>query len=77
VVDDTSENIDLLVEILEEDYEVKVAINGDKALKIARSAYKPDLILLDIMMPDMNGYTVCQLLKSDLTTKSSRPYKCK
>ena len=69
VVDDTVENIDLLVGILEADYEVKVAINGERALKIANSPSKPDLILLDIMMPGMDGYEVCRLLKCNIITK--------
>ena len=55
VVDDTPENIDLLVEILKGDYKIKAARNGEQALKIARLAEAPDLILLDIMMPGIDG----------------------
>ena len=51
VVDDTPENIDILGGILGRDYKIKFAINGEKALKIARDKDPPDLILLDIMMP--------------------------
>lgn len=68
VVDDTPENIDVLRGILSDDYRVKAAINGEKALKIA-FASPPDLILLDIMMPKMNGYEVCQKLKQNPRTK--------
>ena len=68
VVDDTPENIDLLVEILKQDYKVRAAINGEQALKIARLAEAPDLILLDIMMPGIDGFEVCRILKDDPTT---------
>lgn len=69
IVDDSPENIDLLGEILKNKYKIKVALNGIKALKIAMSEYPPDIILLDIMMPDMNGYEVCLRLKSDAKTQ--------
>lgn len=65
VVDDTPENIDLLVEILKDDYRVKAARNGEQALKIAGLGSKPDLILLDIMMPGIDGFEVCRRLKAD------------
>lgn len=68
VVDDTVENIDVLRSILGEKYKVKVALNGEKALKIARKK-PPDIILLDVMMPEMDGYEVCRRLKSDEVTK--------
>ncbi len=68
IVDDTPVNITLLSNILT-DYKLKVANNGAKALDVA-SRYRPDLILLDIMMPDMDGYTVCMKLKRDLRTKN-------
>ena len=67
VVDDTTENIDVLVGILRGTYKVKAAISGEKALKIAQKK-PPDLILLDIMMPEMDGYQVCEKLKTDPTT---------
>lgn len=67
VVDDTPENIDILVLILQADYTVKVAKSGEVALKIVRED-QPDLILLDIMMPEMDGYEVCRRLKEDHTT---------
>jgi putative two-component system response regulator len=60
VVDDAAENIALLTEILKNDYRVLAATSGQKALIAAREK-KPDLILLDVMMPDMDGLTVCRL----------------
>jgi len=68
VVDDTPENIDVLNGILKPDYKIKVALNGEKALKVATSDKKPDLILLDIMMPGMDGFEVCRRLKGDADT---------
>lgn len=68
VVDDTPENIDVLVGILGEDYQVRAARGGEQALKLARKA-PPDLILLDIMMPDVDGFEVCRRLKEDFTTR--------
>lgn len=67
VVDDTPENIDILVGILAEDYKVKVAIDGPRALALVAKSL-PDLILLDVMMPGMNGYEVCKLLKQEPLT---------
>jgi putative two-component system response regulator len=69
VVDDTPDNLSLMSGLLKDDYKVKVANNGEKALKIAQSDSPPDLILLDIMMPGMDGYEVCQHLKSDPATR--------
>ena len=66
-VDDTPENLDTVKSILVPDYIVKAAINGMVALKIA-GRKPPDLILLDIMMPGMDGYEVCRQLKSDNST---------
>ena len=68
IVDDIPENIDVLRGILKQDYKIKVASNGEKALKIAQSDSAPDLILLDIMMPGMDGYEVCRQLKANFST---------
>lgn len=63
IVDDTPANIDVLKSVLAEDYKIKAAINGPMALKILANQ-SVDLILLDIMMPDMDGYEVCGKIKS-------------
>ncbi|WP_263140644.1 HD domain-containing phosphohydrolase [Pseudomonas sp. RIT-PI-AD] len=70
VVDDTPENLELMSELLLlDDYRVKVASSGTSALRIALEIPQPDLILLDIMMPGMDGYEVCRMLKGNpLTT---------
>ncbi|RDH89357.1 MAG: hypothetical protein DIZ77_09720 [endosymbiont of Seepiophila jonesi] len=70
VVDDTPDNIDVLVGVLRSKYDIKAALNGEKALKIASSDPKPDMILLDIMMSGMDGYEVCRLLKADPATSN-------
>lgn len=69
VVDDTVSNLTLLSDLLKPFYRVKAATNGALALKIAQSDDPPDLILLDIMMPDMSGYDVCKQLKIDPRTR--------
>jgi len=69
VVDDTPQNLTLMSELLCSHYTVKVATHGSKALKIARSTSPPDLILLDIMMPEMDGYEVCRQLKGEASTR--------
>lgn len=66
-VDDTPMNLDILNGILSNDYVIKSAINGKIALKIAENT-KPDIILLDIMMPDMDGFEVCKRLKANPDT---------
>ena len=69
-VDDMPHNLTLMRELLKDDYLVKVANNGEAALMIAESEAPPDLILLDIMMPGMDGYEVCQRLKYDPRTRN-------
>lgn len=63
VVDDTPDNLTLLAHIFKDDYKVKIAHRGDKALHICHSDNPPDLVLLDIMMPEMDGFEVAQLLR--------------
>jgi putative two-component system response regulator len=64
VVDDTPDNIDLLSRILRPAYKVKAALNGLRALAIATTPPLPDMILLDVRMPGMDGYEVCRQLKA-------------
>ena len=68
VVDDTPDNLKLISGLLKDTYKVKIATNGESALEIAQSTAQPDLILLDIMMPEMDGYEVCSRLKTDSHT---------
>lgn len=68
VVDDAPENIEILRTILQPQYRVKAARTGEKALKIARNPSPPDMILLDVVMPVMDGYEVCRRLKADPVT---------
>jgi two-component system, sensor histidine kinase and response regulator len=68
IVDDRPENIRVLDVILRPHYEVKAALDGEEAVAIARSTDPPDLILLDIAMPVMDGYEVCRVLKEDSRT---------
>ena len=68
VVDDTPDNLTLIADLLEDFYQVKVANSGQRALKIIASS-QPDLILLDIMMPDMDGHEVLRRLKGDPATQ--------
>ena len=69
VVDDVPENIELVDGILTPTYRIKAALNGRSALRIAHSDDPPDIILLDIMMPDMDGYEVCRRLKANADTE--------
>src|SRR3954454_3978523 len=69
VVDDTPSNISVLMEILRGDYRILAATSGAQALKLARADPPPDLILLDVMMPEMSGHEVCQRLKAESSTR--------
>ncbi|ACH94659.1 response regulatory protein [Borrelia recurrentis A1] len=68
LVDDTPTNLDLLLDILQNDYDIRVALNGFDALKQVEID-KPDLILLDVLLPDVSGYEVCRRLKNDPETR--------
>ena len=70
IVDDCPENLDILSELLQPFYSVRAATSGPKALRIAASAPRPDLILLDVMMPGMDGYQVFDHLRSDPITRA-------
>jgi putative two-component system response regulator len=69
VVDDTPDNLKLMSGLLKDRYRVKIANGGEKALAIAMAEAPPDLILLDIMMPGMDGHEVCRRLKADKLTR--------
>ncbi|MBR7798901.1 response regulator [Undibacterium fentianense] len=68
IVDDTPDNITLLSALLKDKYKIKIATNGLKALHIASIDPSPDLILLDVMMPEMDGYETCRRLKDNPQT---------
>ena len=68
IVDDIHENLHTLLHILREDYAILAATSGPKALEIVRRDPRPDLILLDINMPDMDGYQVLEQLRQDEST---------
>ncbi|MEO5377185.1 MAG: fused response regulator/phosphatase [Magnetococcus sp. DMHC-6] len=69
IIDDDPFDIDILRKILEKEYVLNIAINGHRGLQMARQASAPDLILLDVMMPDIDGYQVCRQLKSQPETE--------
>jgi len=69
LVDDTPANIQIMNAILKDHYRIRIATNGAKALDLAGSEPVPDLILLDVMMPGMNGFEVCTRLKADPATR--------
>jgi adenylate cyclase len=68
VVDDTEANIDIMVDLLSDEFEVSVAMDGPSAIELAVEE-RPDVVLLDIMMPEMDGYEVCRQLKADERTR--------
>lgn len=70
IVDDMAANIAILSDLLKDDYRIKVAKSGKKALEIVNAHEIPDLILLDIEMPGMNGYDVCKELKNSSATSN-------
>ena len=69
IVDDTPTNVGVISGVLKDLYRTKVATNGEKALVLAAASEKPDLILLDVMMPGMDGYEVCRRLKANPLTR--------
>ena len=68
IVDDQPENLFILGDLLKDTYRTRVAISGEKALEIVRSEDPPDLVLLDIEMPETDGFKVCRIMKSDTNT---------
>ncbi|MBF0181539.1 MAG: response regulator [Magnetococcales bacterium] len=69
IVDDEKINLDVVVGLLRDHYKMLVATNGEQALSRATANPPPDLILLDVMMPDMDGYEVCRRLKTNPSTQ--------
>ncbi|WP_040858187.1 diguanylate cyclase domain-containing protein [Thiorhodovibrio frisius] len=70
IVDDQPSNIHLLASLLKADYRILTATRGHKALELAESKQPPDLILLDVIMPEMDGYAICRQLKDLESTRS-------
>ena len=70
VIDDAPDNLALMSGLLKDSYQVKVAQHGEMGLKVALTSPPPDLILLDIMMPDLDGYEVCRRLKSNPASRA-------
>lgn len=70
IVDDTPENVQVLEAILGGDYQIVAARDGAKALRLAGCEPRPDLILLDIRMPDLDGFEVCRRLKGEQQTRA-------
>ena len=68
IVDDTPTNITVVSDVLKDQYRTKIATNGEKTLSLAAGQDKPNLILLDVMMPGMDGYEVCRRLKANPET---------
>ncbi len=68
IVDDTPSNIQVLAQALRQKYTIQIATNGPAALSLLQETDKPDLILLDVMMPGMDGYAVCRHIKHDPAT---------
>ncbi len=70
VVDDEATNIDIFYQLLKDDYRVLAATSGGAALEIVASDEKPDMLLLDINMPDIDGYEVCKRIKDNTNTQN-------
>ncbi len=72
IVDDTPENIQVLMAALKDEYKIVAAINGQKALQMAAIDPVPDLILLDIMMPGIDGFELCRRFRADIKLKDTK-----
>ena len=69
IVDDTPANITIIANFIKPDFSIRVATSGPEALKILQSGWKPDLVLLDIVMPKMDGIEVCEIIRNDSILK--------
>lgn len=69
IIDDVKANIKILNDVIKSEYEVVFATNGREGIQTAMMENPPDLILLDVMMPEIDGYDVCKILKDDSMTK--------
>lgn len=69
IVDDSKQNIELLINLFEDEFRVVPATSGERALKLAKSKNPPDIILSDIIMPEMDGYELCAALKKNSATR--------
>ena len=72
IVDDERLNIDLMVDLLKPHYRTLVATNGEQALKRASGEPRPDILLLDVMMPEMDGYETTLAIRRYPSTRSCR-----
>ena len=70
IIDDTPDCIQIVTNVLSKDYIVKAATSGERGLSIAQQNPKPDLILLDVVMPQMDGFEVCKNLKDSPLTST-------
>jgi putative two-component system response regulator len=70
IIDDIPDNISVLNGVLRQEYKIKAAPSGQRGLELARQVPPPDLILLDVMMPELDGYEVCRRLKADPATSA-------
>ncbi len=70
IVDDKQTNIKILADALGEIYNISVALDGKGALKLINDGLKPNMIILDVMMPDMDGFSVCKELKASKSTSN-------
>ena len=70
-VDDNELNIEIIKEVLDDEYNLKIATTGEKALEVAVD-FRPDIILLDIMLPGMDGYEVCQQIRANPALRDTR-----
>ncbi|MFM7728096.1 MAG: response regulator [Flavobacteriales bacterium] len=70
IVEDSTENLQILNALLKDDYRLKLAKSGQKCIEIAQQHPQPDLILLDVIMPELDGFEVCEQLKSSDSTSA-------